>query len=72
MIMHKYDWVHRDISVANIYVYKDRGLLGDLEYAKKGDDKTDHQLRTVRIMLSRLCNASNCKDLIGYDLLHGR
>ena len=70
--MHDYDWVHRDINAENIFVYKGRGLLGDLEYAKRVDDDSDHLFRTVRIMLSCLRNASNCKDLIGYDLLHGR
>ena len=43
-------WVHRDISVGNLYLYKDpvteetRGLIGDFEFAKEverieGDDK---------------------------------
>ena len=70
--MHDYNWVHRDINVENIFVYKGRGLLGDLEYAKRVDDDSDHLFRTVRIMLSCLRNASNRKDLTGYDLFHGR
>ena len=28
-------WVHRDVSTANILFYKGRGLIADLEYAKK-------------------------------------
>lgn len=50
-VLHDNDWVHRDISVANIYVYKGRGLLGDLEYAKWGDDDSDHIFRTVVLIL---------------------
>ena len=30
-------WVHRDVSAGNILLYGDRGLIADLEYAKKED-----------------------------------
>ena len=41
LYLHEAGWVHRDISVGNLYLYTDpvsrkkRGLVGDLEYAKK-------------------------------------
>ena len=41
LVMHEAGWVHRDISVGNLYLYKDpvtrdtRGLIGDFEYAKE-------------------------------------
>ncbi|PAV16415.1 hypothetical protein PNOK_0803500 [Pyrrhoderma noxium] len=40
LYLHEAGWVHRDISVGNLYPYTDpvsgekRGLIGDLEYAK--------------------------------------
>ena len=40
-IIHKAGWVHRDLSVGNLYLYIDpvngekRGLIGDFEFAKK-------------------------------------
>ncbi|KAH9848215.1 hypothetical protein C2E23DRAFT_862772 [Lenzites betulinus] len=30
-------WIHRDISSGNVLFYNGRGILGDLEYAKKFD-----------------------------------
>ncbi|KAF9240841.1 hypothetical protein BU15DRAFT_73701 [Melanogaster broomeanus] len=33
--MHTAGWIHRDISSANVLQYKDRGLIVDLEYAKR-------------------------------------
>ncbi|KAI5114952.1 hypothetical protein M0805_000808, partial [Coniferiporia weirii] len=33
--MHRCGWVHRDISCGNVYLYEGRGLLGDLEFAKR-------------------------------------
>ena len=50
--MHKSGWVHRDLSVSNLYLYIDpatkekRGIIGDFEYSKragsggKGDNTT--------------------------------
>lgn len=58
-VIHNSGWVHRDISVSNIYLLDDHGLLGDLEYAKSVDvdeDPLDLKKgisRTVRLLLSR-------------------
>ena len=44
LYLHEAGWVHRDISVGNLYLYTDpvskekRGLIGDLEYAKRVGD----------------------------------
>ena len=41
LYLHEAGWVHRDISVGNLYLYTDpvtrrkRGLIGDLEHAKR-------------------------------------
>ncbi|KAJ3899953.1 hypothetical protein F5879DRAFT_460447 [Lentinula edodes] len=51
-IIHRSGWVHRDISCGNVYYYtgpteaEPRGLLGDLEYARKCDSREEHQMRT--------------------------
>ncbi len=46
--MHESGWVHRDISVGNVYYHEERGgLLGDLEYAKVMADEQTHEVRTV-------------------------
>ena len=52
LYLHENGWVHRDISVGNLYLYTDpvseekRGLIGDFEYAKRvGGGKPD--VRTV-------------------------
>ena len=45
--------MHRDISVGNLYLYKDpvteetRGLIGDFEYAKEVGWGGKHDIRTV-------------------------
>ncbi|KAI5115744.1 hypothetical protein M0805_002822 [Coniferiporia weirii] len=44
--IHKAGWVHRDISCGNVYYYKGRGLLGDLEYAKRASSDAKHEVRT--------------------------
>ncbi|KAF9236556.1 hypothetical protein BU15DRAFT_49861 [Melanogaster broomeanus] len=45
--LHKAGWVHRDISSANVLRYGDRGLIMDLEYAKKMDSSDlSHDVRT--------------------------
>lgn len=50
--MHRAGWVHRDFSVTNVlWVEKDGqgiGKLTDLEYAKRVDSETSHDVRTVR------------------------
>ncbi|KIK65746.1 hypothetical protein GYMLUDRAFT_39259 [Collybiopsis luxurians FD-317 M1] len=47
--LHRAGWVHRDISIANVYYNSNRnaGMLGDLEYARRGGDKRKgHAIRT--------------------------
>ncbi|KAL5520261.1 hypothetical protein ACEPAG_9474 [Sanghuangporus baumii] len=33
--IHGAGWVHRDLSIGNLYLYQGRGLIGDLEYAQR-------------------------------------
>ena len=62
-IIHKAGWVHRDLSPANLYLYIDpktkvkRGIVGDLEYAKKAGTKASSDIRSV------------CISTLGYRLL---
>ncbi|KAJ3801226.1 hypothetical protein GGU11DRAFT_770359 [Lentinula aff. detonsa] len=53
--IHKSHWVHRDISGGNVYWYnckakvlngENRGLLGDLEFAKVRTPSATHEVRT--------------------------
>ncbi|KAJ3743581.1 hypothetical protein DFH05DRAFT_1619103 [Lentinula detonsa] len=53
--IHKSHWVHRDISGGNVYWYdcqaqglngQNRGLLGDLEFAKVRKPSSTHEVRT--------------------------
>ncbi|KAL5520223.1 hypothetical protein ACEPAG_9436 [Sanghuangporus baumii] len=44
--IHGCGWVHRDISVGNLYYYNGRGLIGDLEYAKHSNTKVLDESRT--------------------------
>lgn len=52
-IINKAGWVHRNISPGNIYLYIDpvteerRGLIGDLEYAKRVGTSARCRFRTV-------------------------
>ena len=52
-VIHKAGWVHRDLSPANLYLYKDpetnakRGIIGDLEFAKKVGTGASSDVRTV-------------------------
>jgi serine/threonine protein kinase len=39
--------VHRDVSTGNILLCGDHGKLADLEYAKKTNDLTTHEMRTA-------------------------
>ncbi|KAI5116303.1 hypothetical protein M0805_004644, partial [Coniferiporia weirii] len=55
--IHRSGWVHRDISAGNVYSYVNgrgwlRGLLGDLEYAKRAgtDAKTEARIGTKAFM----------------------
>ena len=45
--MHKYGWVHRDISLGNILAVDGVVKISDLEYAKKVEDETSHNDRCV-------------------------
>ncbi|KAL5479060.1 hypothetical protein ACEPAI_2348 [Sanghuangporus weigelae] len=44
--IHGAGWVHRDLSVGNLYLYEGRGLIGDLEYAKQKNYDVEHELLT--------------------------
>jgi hypothetical protein len=46
-LFHGSGWVHRDISVGNVYLYEGHGVLGDLEFAKNMADQSQHELRMV-------------------------
>ena len=51
--IHKAGWVHRDLSIGNVYLYKDpvtqekKGMIGDFEYARKARDGGKHDVRIV-------------------------
>ena len=53
LYLHEAGWVHRDISVGNLYLYTDpvsrkkRGLIGDFEYAKRVGEGGKPDVRTV-------------------------
>ncbi|PAV18251.1 hypothetical protein PNOK_0673700 [Pyrrhoderma noxium] len=50
--VHAAGWVHRDISIRNVYLYTDRvtqkkkGMIGDFEYAKKAGIGSQNDIRT--------------------------
>ena len=50
-VMHDVGWVYRNISINNLYEYRDGeviiGKLGSLEYSKRTDDNSIHSARTV-------------------------
>ena len=54
-IIHKAGWVHRDLSLGNLYLYIDpvsgekRGLIGDFELAKKVGSGGRYDLRIVNL-----------------------
>ncbi|EGO04175.1 hypothetical protein SERLA73DRAFT_67889 [Serpula lacrymans var. lacrymans S7.3] len=45
-LLHKYGWVHRDVSTGNLLVYEGNGKMGDLEFTKKSDQESTHEIRT--------------------------
>lgn len=55
--MHKVGWIHRDISIGNLYLYIDpstnskRGIIGDFEFAKRAGEKRNCSIRTVSFSL---------------------
>ena len=57
-VIHKAGWFHQDLSPANLYLYKDpktntkRGIIGDLEYAKKVGTEAGTDVRTVCVCSS--------------------
>ena len=56
-VIHKAGWVHRDLSIGNLYLYIDpvsgvkRGLIGDFEFAKRAGEKRNCSIRTVSFSL---------------------
>ena len=77
-VIHRAGWVHRDLSVGNLYLYVDpvsgekRGLIGDFEYAQKvgGRGRQDRRIVT----LFSLCYISGIMTnlfLSGYARIHG-
>ncbi|KAI6016804.1 hypothetical protein BKA83DRAFT_1976580 [Pisolithus microcarpus] len=44
--LHSVDWVHRDISSGNVLCWGEMGKLAGLEYAKRMDSNTAHEVRT--------------------------
>ena len=54
-VIHKAGWVHRDLSIGNLYLYIDpvsgvkRGLIGDFEFAKKVGNGGRHEKRIVTL-----------------------
>ena len=51
-LLSEIDYVHRDISIGNSYLYDGRVILGDLEYAKAMEWGRTREIRTV--IFSRL------------------
>ncbi|KAJ3733084.1 hypothetical protein DFJ43DRAFT_1117885 [Lentinula guzmanii] len=72
-LIHFAGWVHRDISGGNLYYHKERkiGLIGDLEYAKKVDDQSRHNVRTVCPFSLRRPTITVLIYHVGYPLFHG-
>ena len=46
--IHGSGWVHRDISTGNLFLYNGRGLIGDLEYAKRRGTNVEDEKLVVR------------------------
>lgn len=45
--IHGSGWIHWDVSLTNVYIYKGCALLGDLKYAKRTDDQLHHEVWIV-------------------------
>ena len=54
-VIHKAGWVHRDLSIGNLYLYigpvsgMKRELIGDFEFAKKVGSGGRHEKRIVTL-----------------------
>ena len=54
-VIHKAGWVHRDLSLGNLYLYIDpvsgekRGLIGDFEFAKKVGSGGRYDIKIVNL-----------------------
>ena len=46
-LLQKLDWVHRDMSVGNIFSYRGGAKLANLEYVKRVIDNKSHEMRTA-------------------------
>lgn len=49
--IHEAGWVHRDISTGNIYLFENRGLLSDFEYARPMGKGAEHEVKTVSLVV---------------------
>ncbi|KAI5993492.1 hypothetical protein EDD15DRAFT_897396 [Pisolithus albus] len=45
-LLRSVDWVHRDISTGKVLCWGEMGKLADLEYVKRMDSNTAHEVRT--------------------------
>ena len=66
-----YGWVHRDVSTGNILIDgNDEVRLADLEYAKRLNDTSSHDVRTVSTTLCPSLHITHI-NLKGYGQFHG-
>ena len=78
-VIHKAGWIHRDLSVANLYLYIDpdtgekRGIIGDFEYSKRAGSGAKGDFKAVNSILSPLLllGQINSWFLIGNGGFHG-
>ena len=69
MTLHRYGWVHRDISAGNVLLVDGQLKLMDFEYAKHEDDKSHHDVRTVGVM-HVFSEVPLTQPRVGHSLLH--
>ena len=73
-MIHKAGWVHRDLSVGNLYLYVDpvsgekRGLIGDFECAKKVGSGGRYDLGMV--ILPQNFRDCDLRFSLGYSQFH--
>ncbi|KAI6046786.1 hypothetical protein EDC04DRAFT_1249602 [Pisolithus marmoratus] len=59
--LHSVRWVHRDVSAGNVLRVGGMGKLAGLEYAKRMEAETIHDVQTVsRYLIRRLCSSVTC------------